>query len=83
MYLDGDLFKKYFTGRNKELQQKEIIQKAIFEIVGIQISNSSLKIKNDTISLHISPVQKNEILFNTESILKKLSEQGYSFRTIL
>lgn len=54
--------------------KKEFIKKSINSILGIEINNDDIKIKNNTVYLNIKPLYKNEILIKKELITAKLEE---------
>lgn len=57
-----------------EEAKKEFIKNAISEIIGIQIKNQDVQIKNNIIYLNIKPIYKSEILLKQDKIFLKLKE---------
>ena len=57
-----------------EEAKKEFIKNAISEIIGIQIKNQDIQIKNNIIYLNIKPIYKSEILLKQDKIFLKLKE---------
>ena len=69
-----DLLLKFNKVLLSEEVKKNSIKNIISEIIGIQIKNQDIKIKNNTVYLNIKPIYKNEIFLKKEKISSKLQE---------
>ncbi|MFA5937299.1 MAG: hypothetical protein WC822_05500 [Candidatus Paceibacterota bacterium] len=69
-----DLLLKFNNILFSEEVKVESIRKIISEIIGYEIKNKDIKIKNNIIYLNIKPIYKNEILLKKDQIFLKLKE---------
>lgn len=70
-----DLLLKFNNLLFFEEVKKNSIKEVLNLIIGIQIKNEDIKIKNNIIYLNIKPIYKNEILLNKDKIFLKLKEK--------
>lgn len=69
-----DLLVRFSNILLSEEVKKESIRKTISEVIGVQIKNQDIKIKNNIIYLNIKPIYKNEIFLKQEQIFLRLKE---------
>lgn len=66
-------FKKF--DQSKTLQTENII-KSIEKVVGVTVDKKSLVIKNGVLSIHGSPVLRQEIFLKKENLLPLIAAEG-------
>ena len=59
---------------------KELVQKVIQEELQIKIEKKKIKVQGKHITLHVSPVLKQEISMRQEKILEKIQNHDNSIR---
>lgn len=69
-----DLLVRFSNILLSEEVKKESIRKTISEVIGVQIKNQDIKIKNNIIYLNIKPIYKNEVFLKQEQIFLRLKE---------
>ncbi|MFZ2149944.1 MAG: hypothetical protein WAV15_02185 [Minisyncoccia bacterium] len=69
-----DLLERWSGILLSEEAKKEAVGKVLFEVLGVEIKSSDIKIKNNTIYLDIKPLYKNEIFLKRDKIFSKLEE---------
>ncbi len=69
-----DLLARFDNILLSENLKTESIRNVLQKIIGVEIKNKDIKIKDNIIYLNLKPIYKNEIFINKEKIVSALEE---------
>ncbi len=70
-----ELLKRITNSLDKDSATRSAVASCIHEVLGFDIDQHNISIKEDTLIIKASPAKKNEIKLREEQILKKLEGQ--------
>lgn len=78
----GELFLKYEKILLQDAEVKNHIHGVLKKIIKRDIPLQSITIKNNTISVHTTPLEKQELFMNKELLLEELRKDIPSFKIL-